>query len=76
MSENEYISVTQYSEKYGLDVGNVRRLIAAGRISAIKIGNQWAIKSDEPRPADKRVKSGQYKDWRKPSKSSQNFPGK
>jgi hypothetical protein len=61
----EYISVTQYGEKHNIDVGNVRKMIVAGRINAIKIGNQWAIKSDEPRPADMRVKSGKYKNWRK-----------
>ena len=65
MTENEYISVTQYGEKHSLDVGTVRKLISTGRITAIKIGNQWAIKSDEPRPADMRVKNGKYINWRK-----------
>lgn len=65
MSNSEYISVTQYCQKYNFDVGTARRLIAAGRIKAIKIGNQWAIKSDEPRPVDMRVKSGKYRNWRK-----------
>jgi hypothetical protein len=63
---SEYISIAQYCEKYGLDGGNVRRLAAAGRINAIKIGVQWVIPADEPRPADARVKSGKYKNWRKP----------
>jgi len=71
MNETEYISVTQYCQKHGLDVGNVRKQIASGRINAIKIGNQWAIKSDEPRPADMRVKSGKYINWRKPKESDQ-----
>ena len=65
MNEQEYISVSQYCEKHSIDGANVRKLIAAGRINAIKIGKQWAIKSDEPRPEDKRVKSGKYKNWRK-----------
>ena len=65
MSEAEYLSVKQYSEKHKIDGGDIRRHIAAGRIAAIKIGNQWAIPANEPRPADKRVKSGNYKDWRK-----------
>ena len=70
MNEQEYISVTQYSQKHNIDGGDVRRLIASGRISAIKIGNQWAIKADEPRPADMRVKSGKYKNWRKKEAST------
>ena len=62
---SEYLSVTQYSKLHNMDVGNVRKFIAAGRIPAIKIGNQWAIPADTPKPEDKRVKSGKYKDWRK-----------
>lgn len=71
MSENEYISVTQFSQKFGMDVGNIRRLIAQGRISAIKIGNQWAIPSDAIPPADKRLKSGKYVNWRKTKNKEQ-----
>lgn len=65
MSTNEYLSVSQFAEKYGKDVSNVRKLINSGRIPAIKIGNQWAIPSDAEPPADKRVKSGEYRNWRK-----------
>ena len=65
MPENEYISVTQFAQKFGKDVGNVRKLIKDGRIPAIKIGNQWAI------PSDKRVKSGEYRNWRKKKDSSE-----
>jgi len=67
---SEFLSVTQYAEKYSLDVGNVRKLIAKERIPAIKIGNQWAIPADTPRPDDKRVKTGKYKDWRKKESES------
>lgn len=61
----EYLSVTQFSVKHGIDVGNIRRLIIAGRIPAIKIGNQWAIPADTNPPADLRIKSGKYKNSRK-----------
>lgn len=60
------ISVTQYAQKHGKDVGTVRKLILAGRLPAQKIGHQWAIREDEPFPADARVKSGAYRNWRKP----------
>lgn len=65
MPANEYISVTQFAEKFGKDVGNVRKLIKDERIPAIKIGNQWAIPADAEPPADRRVKSGAYRNWRK-----------
>lgn len=56
----EYLSVSQFAAKHGMDVGNVRRYIAQGRIPAIKIGNQWAIASNVTPPKDKRIKSGKY----------------
>jgi excisionase family DNA binding protein len=60
----KYLSVTEYGRLHGIDTGNIRRLIAQGRIEAIKIGNQWAIPADTPKPEDSRVKSGKYKNWR------------
>lgn len=61
----EYLSVTQFCEKHGLDRGNVNRYIHQGRIPAVKIGSQWAIPADAQPPEDRRVKSGKYRDWRK-----------
>lgn len=61
----EYLSVTQFSEKFHMDGGRVRLLISQGRIPAVKIGSQWAIPADAQPPEDKRVKSGKYRDWRK-----------
>ena len=52
--ENELLSVSQYCEKYHKDVGNVRRLLIAGRIKGFKIGNQWVIPADELPPPDMR----------------------
>lgn len=40
---------------------------ASGDIPAQKIGNQWVIQADALPPPDKRVKSGKYKNWRKPA---------
>ena len=60
------LSVSQFAEKYKMDPGNVRGLIAAGRIPAKRIGVRiWAIPDDAVPPPDKRVKSGKYVGWRK-----------
>ena len=59
------ISVTDYSKLTGKDTGTIRKLLANGRIHGVKIGNQWAIDDKEPFPADKRVNTGEYKNWRK-----------
>ena len=65
----EYLSVSEFCEKYGKDPGNVRRMIQQGRIPAQRIGKQWAIPVGVEPPADKRVKSGKYRDWRKTGKT-------
>lgn len=67
----DYLSVKEYAEKTGKDGGNIRKLIAAGRLPAVKVGNQWCIEAGTPYPVDKRVKSGKYKDWRKPKTEAQ-----
>ena len=56
----EYLTVTQFCQKYGLDPGNVRRYISQGRIPAQKLGSQWVIPADATPPEDKRVKSCKY----------------
>lgn len=66
-----FLSVTQFAEKYGMDVGNVRRYIQQGRIDAIKIGNQWAIPDKATPPKDNRIKSGKYVDARKKQKEEE-----
>lgn len=62
---DELLSVSEWCALHGKDPGNVRRLIQQGRIPAQKVGKQWVISAQTPPPADRRVKSGKYKDWRK-----------
>ncbi len=69
MASTEYLSVTEFCEKFGKDPGNVRKLIQQSRIPAVKIGNQWAIPADAQPPTDKRVKSGKYRNWRQSKKA-------
>ncbi|MCD7805460.1 MAG: helix-turn-helix domain-containing protein [Oscillospiraceae bacterium] len=55
------LSVTEWCALHGKDPGNVRRMIAQGRIPAVKVGKQWVIDADTEPPADLRVKSGKYR---------------
>ena len=71
MSNSEFLSVSEYAEKYGKDPGWVRRMLADGRIPGTKIGKQWIIPAGAPVPADRRVKSGKYRDWRKPKNETE-----
>ena len=59
------LSVTEYANKYHKDPGNIRRLLAAGRLEGTKIGNQWVIPVNAVYPEDKRQTSGKYRNWRK-----------
>lgn len=68
MSDN-LLSVTEFCQKHGMDGGNLRRALAAGRIpSAFKVGKQWVIPADVKPPEDKRVTSGKYVGWRQKGK--------
>jgi excisionase family DNA binding protein len=55
------LSVSEYARKHKIAAETIRRRIAAGRIEATKVGNQWCIPADAPLPEDRRVKSGKYK---------------
>ena len=62
----DYLTVKQISEKWGLKPRTVQIMCAEGKIpGAIKFGRDWAIPGDAKRPADKRVVTGQYRDYRK-----------
>ncbi|WP_370812987.1 helix-turn-helix domain-containing protein [Butyricicoccus pullicaecorum] len=61
-----YITVNALAEKWGLSPRTVQIMCAEGKIDgAVKFGRSWAIPVDAERPADGRVFSGKYKDWRK-----------
>jgi predicted nucleotidyltransferase len=61
----DYLSVTEYAKLHRKDPGNIRRLLASGRIPGEKVGKQWIIPSGAVYPEDKREKSGRYHNWRK-----------
>ena len=62
---NKMLSVTEYAKLTGKDPGNIRRMLAAGRLEGTKVGNQWVISSDVEYPDDRRERTGRYRNWRK-----------
>ena len=63
-----YLTVKEVAEKWGVTPKRVQVLCVAGRIEgASKFGREWAIPEDAERPTDKRVTTGEYKNWRKKS---------
>ena len=60
-----YMSVSEYALKTGKDKGNIRRMLIDGRIPGIKIGNQWVIDSTTGYTSDNRIKTGEFRFWRR-----------
>lgn len=60
------ISLVEYAEQNKKSEASARRMALRGGFeTAKKIGRNWVIDDAEIWP-DRRVKSGQYKNWRKP----------
>ena len=62
---SNYYTVTEFAKRTGKDPGNIRRKLINGMIEGEKLGNQWIIPKGTEYPMDSRVKSGEYKNWRK-----------
>lgn len=58
---NDYLTVQQLAEKWGVSIRRINTLCNEGRLEgAMKFGNTWAIPKDVEKPIDGRVKSGKY----------------
>ena len=71
----EILTIKEASFMWGISVRRVTALCSEGRIAgAQKVAGVWLIPKDAVKPADERVKTGKYKNWRnKTNMSSDNF---
>ena len=60
----DYYTVSEFAKITGKDPGNIRRMLIYGKLLGEKLGNQWIIPKEAKYPDDKRVKSGEYRNWR------------
>ena len=61
-----YLSIKETAEKWGVAPRRIQVLCTNGRIAgAAKIGREWAIPVDARKPEDKRITTGEYRNWRK-----------
>lgn len=62
-----YMTLKEASEKWGLSVRWINMMCSQNRIpGAEQIGRLWVIPEDVEKPTlDRRVKNGEYRDWRK-----------
>ena len=67
---SEYLSTSDAAVKWGIKRRRLSFLCAEGRIpGAMLIGGTWMIPADAEKPADARIKSGKYIDFRKKPQS-------
>ncbi len=71
---SEYLTVSQYARLKRKDPGNIRRMLIKGTLKGEKFGNQWVIPKEAEYPEDKRVRSGDYRNWRKKISIRQSDP--
>ena len=71
---SDFYTVSQYAETFGKDPGNIRRMLIAGQLKGEKVGNQWLIPKNASYPEDRRVKKGEYHNWRQRLQFSKNHP--
>ena len=61
-----YMTIKEAAEVWGVTPRRIQVLCADGRIDgAMKFGRDWAIPKDAAKPVDKRVTTGEYRNWRK-----------
>ena len=61
-----YKKISEISKEWGISERRINTLCLEGRIEgAEKFGNVWAIPENAERPVDKRITTGEYKNWRK-----------
>lgn len=58
---NQFITLKEAAEKWGISERRIRILCTEGRVEgATKMGPMWVIPADSVKPEDKRVKSRKY----------------
>ena len=70
-----FYTVSQYASILGKDSGNIRRMLINGKLIGEKVGNQWLIPKTAELSEDKRIKSGQYRNWRNKTRINKKYPG-
>lgn len=60
-----YTTIKIIAEKWGITPRRVQVMCSQNKIlRAVKFGRDWAIPIDAEKPADGRITTGEYKNWR------------
>lgn len=61
----EFITIKEIADRWEITPRRVQKMCAEGKIPhAKKFGRDWAIPADAEKPADGRITTGEYKNWR------------
>ena len=67
-----YTTVKEMSERWDIAPRTIQIMCAEGKIpGATKFGRAWAVPVDADKPKDNRIITGEYIDWRKTQKNSE-----
>lgn len=64
MQIDNLVPIAEYAARIGLTANAIRRRCIRGTLPGVKMGRDWFIPADTPY-TDNRVKTGDYKNWRK-----------
>jgi len=61
-----FMTIKEAAESWNLTERRVQKMCADGAIAGVqKFGKSWAIPRGAQKPIDRRVTTGQYRNWRK-----------
>ena len=61
MNAEDFMTITQAAEKWGITVRRAQVLCSENRVNgAFRVGKAWIIPIDAKKPVDARIKSGKY----------------
>lgn len=64
-----YLTIREKSKQWNISERTLQAMCAEGKVQgATKFGRSWAIPNSAERPADGRILSGKYINWRKDKK--------
>lgn len=68
------MTIKQAAKTWNVTPRRIQKLCTDGRIDgAAKFGRDWAIPVNSIKPEDKRVTSGEYRNWRKSKNRNKSF---
>ncbi len=70
----KYLSIAQTAERWGISTRRIQILCGEGRVPGVSaLASVWGIPEGAEKPADARIKNGQYQEACRKSKMSRRY---